>query len=72
MAATLAAAQKLASSEDTAQAEDDEDADKVWLRAQTPGGGVGGTADERSTCIMPSQQGGILFYREKTWARAPS
>lgn len=34
MTATLAAAQKLASSEATAPVEEEEDEDKVWLRAQ--------------------------------------
>lgn len=41
MAATLAAAQKLASSEDAAPAEEDEDENEVWLRAQVSGVGGG-------------------------------
>lgn len=42
VAATLAAAQKLASSEDTAPAEENEDEDEVWLRAWDFQGLVGG------------------------------
>lgn len=46
VAATLAAAQKLASAEDTAPAEEDEDEDKVWLSARGSRGWWGETADE--------------------------
>lgn len=50
VAATLAAAQKLAS-EDTAPAEEDGDEDEVWLRAQDSRG-WGEMADEGQTQIL--------------------